>query len=81
VAVTAQRASPASCRAIRVLQAPAHPYTEGLFASTVHNQPPERDIDAIPGSPPDLRRLPPGFPEPGHMAAFFAVTGAVSPPT
>jgi peptide/nickel transport system ATP-binding protein len=83
----------------RVLKAPAHPYTAGLLASTVHGQPRERDIDAIPGSPPDLRRLPPGcsfaprcpqrtadcrravpeprFPEPGHMAACLAVTGAV----
>jgi len=26
----------------------------------VHGQPRERDICAIPGSPPDLRRLPPG---------------------
>jgi len=63
----------------------------------------ERNIDAIPGSPPDLRRLPPGcsfaprcprravgcrravpeprFPEPGHMAACFAVTGALGPPS
>jgi peptide/nickel transport system ATP-binding protein len=85
----------------RVLQAPAHPYTAGLLASTVHGQPRDRDIDAIPGSPPDLRRLPPGcsfvprcprriadcrravpaprFPEPGHMAACFAVVGAVGP--
>src|SRR5215472_1508662 len=89
--------------AARVLQAPAHPYTAGLLASTVHGQPRERDIDAIPGSPPDLRRLPPGcsfaprcprriaecrravpeprLPEPGHMAACFAVTGAVGPPS
>ena len=44
----------------RILQAPAHPYTAGLLASTVHGQPRGRDIDAIPGSPPDLRRLPPG---------------------
>jgi len=44
----------------RVLRAPAHPYTAGLLASTVHGQARERDIDAIPGSPPDLRRLPPG---------------------
>ena len=43
-----------------VLGAPAHPYTAGLLASTVHDQPPEQDIAAIPGSPPDLRRLPPG---------------------
>ena len=43
-----------------VLRRPAHPYTAGLLASTVHDQPPEQDIAAIPGSPPDLRRLPPG---------------------
>ena len=43
-----------------VLQRPAHPYTAGLLASTVHDQAPEEDIAAIPGSPPDLRRLPPG---------------------
>jgi len=42
-----------------VLRAPAHPYTAGLMASTVHDQP-DQDIAAIPGSPPDLRRLPPG---------------------
>jgi peptide/nickel transport system ATP-binding protein len=44
----------------RVLKAPEHPYTAGLLASTVHRQPRERDIDAIPGSPPDMRRLPSG---------------------
>jgi peptide/nickel transport system ATP-binding protein len=43
-----------------VLSAPAHPYTKGLLASTVHGQPRNRDIDAIPGSPPDMRRLLPG---------------------
>jgi peptide/nickel transport system ATP-binding protein len=43
-----------------VLGAPSHPYTQGLLASTVHDQPRDRDIDAIPGSPPDMRRLSPG---------------------
>jgi peptide/nickel transport system ATP-binding protein len=43
-----------------VLNAPLHPYTQGLMASTVHGQARDRDIDAIPGSPPDLRRLPNG---------------------
>jgi peptide/nickel transport system ATP-binding protein len=43
-----------------VLRAPAHPYTAGLLASTVHDQAPDQDIAAIPGSPPDLRRLPGG---------------------
>jgi peptide/nickel transport system ATP-binding protein len=41
----------------RVLADPAHPYTAGLLASTVHGQMRDRDIDAIPGSPPDMRRL------------------------
>jgi peptide/nickel transport system ATP-binding protein len=85
------------------LKSPAHHYTAGLLASTVHGRPRERDIYDIPGSSPDLRRLPPGcsfaprrprrtadcrravpeprFPEPGHTAACFAVTGAVGPPT
>src|SRR6516162_7218644 len=44
----------------QVLSAPMHPYTQGLLASTVHGQSRERDIEAIPGSPPDLRRLPTG---------------------
>ncbi len=43
-----------------VLGAPAHPYTAGLLASTVHDQAPEQEIAAIPGSPPDLRSLPAG---------------------
>jgi peptide/nickel transport system ATP-binding protein len=45
---------------VDVLRAPAHPYTAGLLASTVHDQAPDEDIAAISGSPPDLRRLPPG---------------------
>jgi peptide/nickel transport system ATP-binding protein len=44
----------------QVLREPLHPYTAGLLASTVHGQPRDRDIDAIPGSPPDMRRLPQG---------------------
>lgn len=43
-----------------VLANPLHPYTKGLMASTVHGQDRDHDIDAIPGSPPDLRHLPPG---------------------
>ncbi len=43
-----------------ILQSPAHPYTQGLLASTAHGQDRDRDIAAIPGSPPDLRRLPQG---------------------
>jgi peptide/nickel transport system ATP-binding protein len=44
----------------QVLADPLHPYTAGLLASTVHGQQKDRDIDAIPGSPPDMRRLPQG---------------------
>jgi peptide/nickel transport system ATP-binding protein len=44
----------------QVLHNPLHPYTAGLLASTVHGQDKGRDIDAIPGSPPDMRRLSPG---------------------
>jgi peptide/nickel transport system ATP-binding protein len=43
-----------------VLLRPAHPYTLGLLSSTVHGQSRETEIEAIPGSPPDLRALPPG---------------------
>jgi peptide/nickel transport system ATP-binding protein len=43
-----------------VLGRPSHPYTLGLLASTVSGQADDRDIAAIPGSPPDLRALPPG---------------------
>ena len=41
----------------QVLGDPLHPYTAGLLASTVHGQDKTHDIDAIPGSPPDMRRL------------------------
>jgi peptide/nickel transport system ATP-binding protein len=43
-----------------ILANPRHPYTQGLLASTVHGQDRAHDINAIPGSPPDLRRLRPG---------------------
>ncbi|PZW50917.1 peptide/nickel transport system ATP-binding protein [Humitalea rosea] len=43
-----------------LLRTPLHPYTAGLLASTVHDQPRDRDLETIPGAPPDMRRLPPG---------------------
>ncbi|SEQ21089.1 peptide/nickel transport system ATP-binding protein [Faunimonas pinastri] len=43
-----------------VLMNPAHPYTRGMLASTVHGQAKNTEIETIPGSPPDLRFLPPG---------------------
>src|SRR5215469_2862776 len=42
----------------RVLRAPAHPYTAGLLAATVHGQPRDRDINAIPGNPPERQTCP-----------------------
>jgi peptide/nickel transport system ATP-binding protein len=44
-----------------VLMRPSHPYTLGMLASTIHGgQSRDKEIEAIPGSPPDMRRLPPG---------------------
>jgi peptide/nickel transport system ATP-binding protein len=44
-----------------VLKHPGHPYTLGMLASTIHGgHSREKEIEAIPGSPPDMRRLPPG---------------------
>lgn len=40
-----------------VLLKPSHPYTMGMLASTVHGQDRDTDIDAIPGTPPDMSRL------------------------
>jgi len=43
-----------------VLLRPAHPYTKGLLASTVHGAMRGRRLEAIPGAPPDLLAPPPG---------------------
>ncbi|HEY4044124.1 MAG TPA: ABC transporter ATP-binding protein [Rhodopila sp.] len=69
-----------------VLMRPAHPYTLGLLSSTVHGQSRDSQIEAISGSPPDLRNLPRGcsfaprckFEIPACTAAFPArsVVGA-----
>jgi peptide/nickel transport system ATP-binding protein len=41
-----------------VLRHPAHPYTQGLLSSVIREG--GAEIAAIPGTPPDLRRPPPG---------------------
>jgi oligopeptide/dipeptide ABC transporter ATP-binding protein len=41
---------------------PAHPYTRGLLNSFPSLRGPRRDLAGIPGTPPDLRHLPPGCP-------------------
>jgi peptide/nickel transport system ATP-binding protein len=43
-----------------VLRSPAHPYTQGLLASTVHGAMRGRRLEAIPGAPPDLLTSPTG---------------------
>jgi peptide/nickel transport system ATP-binding protein len=70
-----------------VLMGPSHPYTRGMLASTIHGgQSRNTEIEAIPGSPPDMRRLPPGCSfaprcrnaEPACMAAIPQPT-AIAP--
>jgi peptide/nickel transport system ATP-binding protein len=41
---------------------PSHPHTKGLLNSFPSLRGPRRDLAGIPGSPPDLRNLPPGCP-------------------
>jgi peptide/nickel transport system ATP-binding protein len=43
-----------------VVKTPAHPYTRGLLASTIHGAKRGVRLEAIPGSPPRLDRLPAG---------------------
>ncbi|MEO1091185.1 MAG: ABC transporter ATP-binding protein [Pseudomonadota bacterium] len=43
-----------------VIKAPAHPYTQGLLAATVHGAAKGARLQTIAGSPPDLRQLPLG---------------------
>jgi oligopeptide/dipeptide ABC transporter ATP-binding protein len=50
--------------AIPLFEAPRHPYTSLLLESIseVEDLAPDQDLPTIPGTPPDLRRLPPGCP-------------------
>jgi peptide/nickel transport system ATP-binding protein len=52
---------------------PAHPYTRGLLGSFPSVHGPRRTLAGIPGSPPDLRALPPGCP---FAPRCFAATPA-----
>ncbi|MPY57792.1 ABC transporter ATP-binding protein [Streptomyces spongiae] len=57
---------------------PRHPYTRGLRDSFPPLRGPMRKLNGIPGSPPDLRRLPPGCPfEPRCPYASSECTTAV----
>ena len=42
----------------QMVDAPRHPYTRGLLASTVHGGMRGRRLEAIPGAPPDLAEVP-----------------------
>ena len=44
----------------QIMRDPRHPYTQGLLTSTVHGSLRGTLLEAIPGSPPDMTRLPPG---------------------
>ena len=44
----------------QIMRDPQHPYTQGLLTSTVHGSLRGTVLEAIPGSPPDMTRLPPG---------------------
>jgi len=46
----------------QIKREPAHPYTKGLLNSFPSLHGPRRELAGIPGSPPDLRNLPPGCP-------------------
>ncbi len=63
-----------------VLTDPRHPYTRGMLASTVHGQDRDRDIEAIPGSPPDMRRLAAGCSFAPRCAAATPECRAAQPP-
>jgi peptide/nickel transport system ATP-binding protein len=43
-----------------VVRAPKHPYTRGLLSSTVHGGQRGKRLEALPGAPPRLDRLPEG---------------------
>ena len=44
----------------RMVDAPQHPYSRGLLASTVHDGMRGQRLDSIPGAPPDLAQVPAG---------------------
>lgn len=63
-----------------LLRNPQHPYTAGLLASTVHDQPRDQDLKTIPGAPPDMRRLPPGCSFAPRCARAIADCNIAMPP-
>jgi len=63
-----------------VLLHPRHPYTVGMLDSIVIGQEHGKDIEAIPGAPPDLRFLPRGCGFAPRCRAAIPDCGAAVPP-
>jgi len=63
-----------------VLQRPLHPYTAGMLSSTIVGHKRGTRVEAIPGTPPDLRRLPPGCSFAPRCPSAIAACTATFPP-
>jgi len=63
-----------------VLREPAHPYTQGLLASTVHRGMRGRRLGSIPGTPPSLSDLPPGCSFGPRCPVAISACGETVPP-
>ena len=60
-----------------VLHRPLHPYTAGMLSSTIVGHRRGTRVEAVPGAPLDLRRLPPGCSfAPRCSSAIAACTAA-----
>jgi peptide/nickel transport system ATP-binding protein len=62
-----------------VVRTPRHPYTAGLLASRARGAPKGARLDAIPGAPPDLARLPVGCAFAPRCAQAMAECGEAVP--
>jgi peptide/nickel transport system ATP-binding protein len=68
-----------SAPADRIYHDPTHPYTRGLIGSFPPLRGPRRELVGIPGSPPDLRALPPGCAFAPRCGQAFAPCETVAP--
>jgi len=63
-----------------VIQGPLHPYTAGMLSSTIVGHKRGTPIEAIPGTPPDLHRLPPGCSFAPRCASAITACTVTFPP-
>jgi oligopeptide/dipeptide ABC transporter ATP-binding protein len=63
-----------------VFRRPRHPYTQKLLSAFPNIHADRRTLDVIPGSPPDLRDLPPGCPFAPRCPMAMAICTEVMPP-